>query len=139
MVAVIDTNVLLVSISERSRFHWLYKVILEKKIIIAFTNDILIEYEEQISSHWNLNVATNVIRSIIELSTGKLTVAYFSLNLIKNDADDNKFVDCAFAANADYIVTNDRDFDILKTISFPSIKVVSMQQFKEILISEKIL
>ncbi len=139
MVAVIDTNVLLVSISERSRFHWLYKVILEKKIIIAFTNDILIEYEEQISSHWHLNVATNVIRSIIELSTGKLTVAYFSLNLIKNDADDNKFVDCAFAANADYIVTNDRDFDILKTISFPSIKVVSMQQFKEILISEKIL
>ncbi len=139
MVAVIDTNVLLVSISERSRFHWLYKVILEKKIIIAFTNDILIEYEEQISSHWHLNVATNVIRSIIELSTGKLTVAYFSLNLIKNDADDNKFVDCAFAANADYIVTNDRDFDILKTISFPSIKVVSMQQFKEILISEKTL
>ncbi len=139
MLAVIDTNVLLVSVSDRSKFHWLYRLIIEEKISIAFTNDIIIEYEEQISYHWHSHVATNVIRSLIELSTAKLTVTYFSLNLIQNDADDNKFVDCAFAANADYIVTNDSDFNILKTISFPSIKVVSIHEFREILLKEKVL
>lgn len=139
MLAVIDTNVLLVSVSDRSRFHWLYKTIIEKKIHIAFTNDILAEYEEQLAAHWHIEVAANVTRSLIELSTAKLTVAYFNLNLILNDEDDNKFVDCAFAANADYIVTNDKDFDMLKSVGFPSIKVVNVDEFKEILIKEKII
>lgn len=139
MLAVIDTNVLLVSVSDRSKFHWIYKIIIEKKISIAFTNDMLTEYEEQIAQHWNYEVAANVIRSILELSTAKLTVNYFNLNLITNDEDDNKFVDCAFAANAEYIVTNDKDFDVLKSISFPSIRVINVYEFEEILIKEGII
>ncbi len=139
MLVVIDTNVLLVSISDRSKHHWLYKAVIDKKIQIAFTNDILAEYEEQISAHWHPEVAANVIRSIIELSTSKPTIIYFHLNLIENDPDDNKFVDCAFAANADFIVTNDSDFNVLKQVSFPAIKVVNIEEFKAILIKEKII
>ena len=139
MLVVIDTNVLLVTVSDRSKFHWLYKTIIEKKVNIAFTNEMLAEYEEQIGAHWHADVAANVIRSLIELSTARLTVAYFNLKLITNDEDDNKFVDCAFAANADYIVTNDKDFDVLKTISFPSIKVTNLYEFKEILIKAEII
>jgi putative PIN family toxin of toxin-antitoxin system len=139
LLAVIDTNILLVSISDRSKFHWLYKTIIEKKINIAFSNDVLLEYEEQIGLHWHPEVASNVTRSLMELSTAKLIVPYFNIKLIKNDEDDNKFVDCAFAANADFIVTNDGDFDILKTISFPSIQVLNVYEFKEVLIKEGIL
>jgi len=139
LLAVIDTNVLLVSVSDRSKFHWLYKTIIEKKIHIAFTNDMLAEYEEQIAAHWHVEVAVSVIRSLIELSTARLTVTYFNLKLIINDEDDNKFVDCAFAANADYIVTNDKDFNILKSTSFPSIKVVNVYEFKEVLIKESVI
>ena len=36
--------------------------------------------------------------------------------LIVQDPDDDKFVDCAVAGQADYIVTNDGHFNILKTI-----------------------
>jgi len=43
---VIDTNVLLLSVSDRSKYHWLYKAIIEKKIGIAFTGEVLNEYEE---------------------------------------------------------------------------------------------
>lgn len=139
MLVVVDTNVLLVSISDRSKYHWLYKAIVEGKISVSFTYDILIEYEEMIGSHWHPEVATQTIRSLIELSTAKLTVSYFTLNLIKTDPDDNKFVDCAFASNADYIVTHDRDFNILKTISFPSIRVVDLDAFKDILIKNEII
>ena len=45
-----------------------YQEILEKKIDIAVTNDILAEYEEQIAAHWYAEVAANVIRSFIEVS-----------------------------------------------------------------------
>ena len=136
MLAVIDTNILLVTVSARSAFHWLYKAILEKKIALAFSTDILAEYEEQLSAHWHPDVATNVIRSLLELSTARLTIAYFKLNLIAADEDDNKFVDCAFAANADCIVTNDRDFDVLKSITFPAINVLNIHAFKALLLDK---
>ena len=139
MLVVIDTNVLLVAVSGRSAYHWVYKAIIDKKINIAFTNDILTEYEEQIAAHWHPQVAANVIRSLLSLSSAQLTVVYFNLHLIQHDEDDNKFVDCAFAANADYIVTNDTDFNILKTILFPAMKVVSVNEFKTILIAAGIL
>ena len=89
MIAVIDTNVLLVSVSakSKSKYHWLYQAVLQKKITIAFSNEILTEYEEIISSYWDADAAKNAIRSLLELSSTKLTVAYFKLNLIVNDED----------------------------------------------------
>ena len=54
-------------------------------------------------------------------------------NLITADPDDNKFVDCALNAGADYLVTNDHHFNILKSIDFPPIKVVDIETFKSIL------
>ncbi len=58
---------------------------------------------------------------------------YFAFDLIKIDPDDNKFVDCAIAANADFIVTNDRHFDVLKSIPFPIVKVINIDEFMAIL------
>ncbi len=66
MLVVIDTNILLVFVSDGSEFHWIYKIITEKKIKLAFTNDIPTEYEEQIASHWHPEVAANVTRSLVD-------------------------------------------------------------------------
>jgi len=139
LLVVVDTNILLVAVSNRSKHHWLYKAILERKINIAFTNEILEEYEEMIAKHWLPEVATDVTRSLIELSTAKLTVVYFRLSVITIDEDDNKFVDCAFAANADYIVTNDSHFNVLKSLDFPSIKTITLDEFREVIIRQGII
>jgi predicted nucleic acid-binding protein len=80
-----------------------------------------------------------VVRLLNELSTAYSTVIYYNLNLITADTDDNKFVDCAFAANADYIITNDSHFNVLKTIDFPSIPTLRLEEFKTLLIETKIL
>lgn len=61
------------------------------------------------------------------------TIIYYQLKLITSDPDDDKFADCAFAANGDYLVTNDKDFNILKRIEFPIIPVVNLDEFKSIL------
>ncbi len=54
---------------------------------------------------------------------------FFKLGLIKKDYDDNKFVDCAFASQADYIVSDDTHFDELRSIKFPKITVKTLDQF----------
>ncbi|MFD1470560.1 PIN domain-containing protein [Hymenobacter caeli] len=50
-----------------------------------------------------------------------------------NDPDDNKFVDCAIAANAVCIVSHDRDFLPLQHIEFPKVAVVDTEAFRELL------
>ncbi|MBQ0075288.1 MAG: nucleotide-binding protein, partial [Prevotella sp.] len=56
---------------------------------------------------------------------------YYHFELIEADKDDNKFVDCAIKADAKYIVSNDRHFAVLKTIPFPHVEVIDIQQFLE--------
>ncbi len=41
--------------------------------------------------------------------------------------------DCAFAANAHYIVSDDKHFNELKSIDFPKIEVLKLKEFREIL------
>ena len=132
MKVVIDTNVLLVSISSRSTYHWLYKAVIEKKIDVFLTTDILHEYEEKIAEHWSVEVARAVVRTLTELSSVHLITTYFRFRLI-NDADDNKFADCAFAADVDFLITNDKHFDILKGLNFPKIKTIRLEEFESFL------
>ena len=54
---------------------------------------------------------------------------FYAFHLIKADEDDNKFVDCAIVANAKYIVSNDRHFDVLREIPFPKVDVIKINQF----------
>jgi uncharacterized protein len=130
---VLDTNVLLVSISSKSQYHWIYKKLLEDKYDLLITNEILTEYEEIISKKYNPIVAQDVIRVLLLLPNVHQIIIYYNWNLITIDHDDNKFVDCAITGNVDYIVTHDTDFDILKTIKFPEINILNVFEFKEIL------
>ena len=54
---------------------------------------------------------------------------YIHFGLIEQDPDDNKFVDCAVAADAEYNVTNDSHFKILKDIDWPKIAILTIQEF----------
>ena len=51
------------------------------------------------------------------------------INLIQADKDDNKFVDCAIVAGAEYIVSEDAHFRVLDTIPFPSVSVKRLEEF----------
>ena len=64
----------------------------------------------------------------------KLVVPYFRWQLIVSDPDDDKFVDVAISANVDYLVTNDKHFNILKTLDFPKVTICKAQEFKSIVL-----
>jgi putative PIN family toxin of toxin-antitoxin system len=130
---VLDTNVLLVSISSKSKHHWLFQKLLAQAFDIVITNEILMEYEEIISQKYSVSVSKNVIRALLLLPNVLKRDVYYNWFLITDDADDNKFVDCAIAAGADYIVTHDRHFGILKQVEFPIVNVVTFDQFRTLL------
>ena len=130
---VLDTNILLVSISGKSKYHWVFRKLLQQKYQIVITNEILMEYEEIISKKYSSDVAKNVIRTLLLLPNVTKNDIYYNWMLIVADVDDNKFVDCAISANVDYIVTNDKHFDILKTVAFPVVRVINIEQFRSLL------
>ena len=99
------------------------------KYILCVSTDILEEYAEIITQKMSKNVASNVIHLLLESEFVELVNPYFSLHLIEADHDDDKFVDCAFAANATFIVSDDKHYDILKEISFPQLLVLKLKEF----------
>jgi len=129
MLVVIDTNVLIAIVPSKSRYHLVYRMIKENKVSLALTSDILLEYEEQLKVRYKDFSVDEELRRMIDGTNVFLYIPDFSWNLISADPDDNKFVDCAVAANADFIVTNDAHFNILKTISFPKVNTISLQEF----------
>lgn len=128
---VFDTNVLLVSISGKSPYHWIFQKLIQQDFELAVTNDILSEYEEIISSKYSKSVAKNVIRTLLFLPNVILTNIYFNWNLIKHDRDDDKFADCAIASNAYAIITHDKHFNVLKDVPFPRVTVMNILEFEK--------
>ena len=133
MKVVIDTNCLLVALSRKSKYNWLIQSLVNFEFNLCLTTEILNEYEEIIGKYFSISVAEPFYELLVSAkNVEKINVSY-KLNLIENDPDDNKFVDCGFAGNVDYIVTNDTDYNILKSIEFPKINIISLEVFGELL------
>ena len=130
---VIDTNVLLVSISSKSHYHWIFQKLINQEFELAITTEILSEYEEIISDKYSTTVAQNVIRTLLLLPNVIQSNVYYNWNLIQNDRDDDKFVDCAIASNADAIITHDKHFNILENIPFPPGKIMDISELQDVL------
>ena len=130
---VLDTNCLIASLSRHSEYYIVWKGLQTGKYILCLSNDILSEYEELIGLKTSPEVAKNVVGLLLKSKNVEFVSPYFNWRLIEADHDDDKFVDCAFAANATYIVSDDKHFDILKKIAFPRIAVLKLQQFLQTL------
>ena len=126
---VLDTNCLLQSLPTGSPYHKIWTDILLGRISLCVNTDILDEYEEVLTEKTNREVAVNVVEAIARLRTTVYQETYIHFGLIQEDPDDNKFVDCAVAANAEYIVTNDKHFSVLKQIPWPKIVVLNIKEF----------
>ena len=133
MRIVLDTNCLLVALPRKSESRWLYEAIRDGIIELAVTEDILKEYEEQIGDFYSPHTADLVINILLTASNVLRSEPFTRWQLITEDPDDNKFADLAISANVNYLVTNDHHFDVLKQLPFPTVKVISLDEFKEIM------
>ncbi len=114
MTVCLDTNVL---IQARASSHP-YGVILDSFVFgllnWAVSNRVLSEYEEIITNKagtaaWD---AMSRLIGLIDRSGNLISISpHYQFHVIGNDPDDNAFTDCAIAAHADYVITEDRHFE----------------------------
>ena len=126
---VLDTNCLLQIIARKSKNYFLGEGFLNGDYCLCYTTEILEEYEEILCLKTNRLIATMVLEIITQAPNTQRIDAHYHWNLITQDPDDNKCVDCAVFANADFIVSDDKHFKEVEDIDFPRVIVVRLEEF----------
>ncbi|MEO6288025.1 MAG: putative toxin-antitoxin system toxin component, PIN family [Dyadobacter sp.] len=129
MRVVIDTNCLRASIPPKSPFYQLYLDFISGKFQWYVSNEILLEYDEILASTYSSKTAQFILHQLAVAPNVVFSEPAFKWNLVLNDPDDNKFSDLALSSNADYLVTNDKDFDVFKTLPFPKLLIIDLESF----------
>ena len=133
MKVVLDTNVLIAAFGKSSPYRKIFDAFLNYQFTLLLSNDVLMEYLEVIQQKTNAFVAENILMSLLSAENTELQEIFFHWNLVEHDKEDNKFSDLAIAGNADYLVTNDAHFNIVKLNQFPPINVISAEEFLKVL------
>jgi uncharacterized protein len=137
MRVILDTNCFIVCISRKSQFRSVFDHFLNRHYTLIMSEELLLEYEEMISQKANPDVAYNIRTSLINDPNVYWQKIFYRWLLIYADPDDDKIADLAIAANADYIVTDDKHFNELKKLSFPKINVITLPDFQFLLEQKK--
>lgn len=126
---VIDTNCLLAILPSRSPYHSVWTEFLANKLEVCVSNEILMEYEEILSEKTSPFFADSIIHTLLNKKNLVRVSPVWRFNLISQDPEDNKFVDCAVCGRAEFLVSNDKHFRMLHGVSFPPISIVTIQEF----------
>lgn len=127
---VLDTNCLLMSVSKRLGYYWLFESIQQGNLELAVTTEILNEYEEIMGRFYSPTYADLILNGLLNLpNVILLNPIYYRWELIKTDPDDNKFTDAYIGSNADVLVTYDKHFKELDSIPFPKIVRMTLEEF----------
>jgi len=125
---VLDTNVLISAIMFGGKSRDILEMGISGKIKIAVSQDILKELAEVLVDKKFRAPVSFVQQTIHELSEiTELVIVTDKITVIKDDPDDNRILECAVSAKADYIVSGDSDLLSLK--HFKKIKILSPSDF----------
>ncbi len=135
LTVVLDTNALLVAIPTRSPHRVVLDALFAGVYDAFISTDTMMEYAEKMTEFFDEEVTEAILGGLLLLPNVYKTDIYFNMGLIHVDEDDNKFVDCAFSANVQYIVTNDRHFNVLQNYDFPKLNLIRIEAFTKMLTS----
>jgi len=132
MKVVLDTNVLVSGTFWDGDSRKILGLLDEKVIVGVLSQEIIDEYravlirDDIVDKIINKNlIASRVVERII--STSIIVKPKNQLFVVKDDPKDNKVIECAVAAEADYIITKDRD--LLRMKKFESITIITPEEF----------
>lgn len=131
MKVVIDTNIFVSSFfgGNPRKIIDLWK---KEKITLCLSNTILDEYVD-VLCRIGLKDEHELEELLALFSRGfnlLFTTKTQKIKIVKNDPDDDKFVECAVALKADAVITGDRE--VLAVKEYMGIKIVTPRQFLEI-------
>ena len=109
---VLDTNSLIIAISAKNDCHKVWQSFLKGDYTLCISNEIVEEYLEVMTRNINKYVAEAIIYTILTRENVKRLTPHYRFHLITADQDDNKFVDCAIAANAEVSIRTNTSFTV---------------------------
>ena len=134
---ILDTNwYISATINKKSR-RLLYQLLRNQNIVILFSDEIIKEYQRVITRNKFKNIVNSwQVSRFMNLVVSKITNVKIESTLIgSRDLADNFLLSLSHDANADYLVTGDKDLLVLEKTG--STKIVLMSDFLPI-ISNKI-
>lgn len=127
-VVVFDTNILLSGIGWRGKPYECIKLARSGLIEGLTCKEILQELSEKLEFRLKFS-PEQVTETIIDLLTClRLVNITNTLNVINNDPDDNKIIECALMGKATHIITGDRRH-LLPLGKYENISIVSADDF----------
>jgi putative PIN family toxin of toxin-antitoxin system len=130
MKVILDTNCLVVSLPQNSPYRCLWDAFRQGKYHLCYSTDILQEYEEVLLRYHLPETVLLTMEMLLKLPNVIPVIPFYKWNLITVDPDDIKFVDCALNVGANFIISNDKHFNVLKDILFPKVNVIDIETFK---------
>jgi len=132
MTVCLDTNVFLQIFGRKQPYHQILRALLDRRLTLAVSNEILLEYQEvtvKLSGAERWREVEALLELLNQLHGNIRQVEpQFRFAIITADPDDNKFSDCAIAAEADFVVTEDAHFAALKSAGYKP-KPISPDEF----------
>lgn len=128
---VLDTNIFVSSTFWQGDPHKIIKLAIDKIIEIYISPEILNELEKVLKRDFKEDKEFIDRQTALILEYGNLVRPINKLNIVKEDPDDNKIIECAFTAKADFIITNDNH--LLKLKEALEIKIIKPKEFLELL------
>jgi len=127
MKIVIDTNVIVSGIFFNGKPRELLSECFNEKYEIVCTEEIFLEYIETIeklTERYHKNIAKEIIPILL---SNFAIVENINDGKYSRDPDDDKFINCAKSADADYIITGDNDLLVLEAVD--AIKLITVSDF----------
>lgn len=130
--AVLDTNVVVSALLFDGQASRLLALWPQRRFIPVISRSILQEYL-RVLAYPKFKLTPQEVRDAIEelLPSAEVAAPKRRLRIIRRDPTGNRFLECALAANAQYLVSGDDDLLSLET--FQGIRVVSVTEFLAIL------
>ncbi len=132
---VLDTNVWVSALLWGGKPAAIVQAAEEGKVCIFISEGIAAEISEVLAYPKLEKIYTPELRreDLIEqvLKNARFVKAPSRVHVVEEHPADDKFLDCALAANADYVVSGDKH--LLKVVSYKKTKILSVSDFLELI------
>lgn len=124
---VLDTNVYLSGIIFGGNCRHILDLAIEGKLNTFSSAAILLEIAEKLKNkfHWDKEQIVVTIKSIAKL--GEVITVKKKLKVVKKDESDNKIIEAAVSAKADFIVTGDKH--LLEIKKYQNTRIITPTHF----------
>ena len=132
MKIAVDTNFLVSATQwDYSVSHKLLERLIRSNTEIFTTKEILDEFAEVLKRDFLYNEADieNLLEKILQFLT--LVSPSMKIDVVKEDADDNKIIECAIESKAEYIISYDKH--LLNIKEYQGIKIIQPEELLSLL------